>query len=607
MKIKTTFAGLGLAVAALFTLNSLNPSAHAQGTAFTYQGVLNDDGAPATGLYDLEFRAFNAVTGGAQQGGAVTANDVPVTNGLFTVTLDFGAAVFTGPARWLNIAVRPGASGGGYTDMLPRQPLTTTPYAVFAGGAAAAGLTGTLADAQLSANVALRGTSNLFNGHQIISNGNVTVRRDANGLLGPTLTLANGAGPAVANAVAIDLNANPQAVPATAQILASDEGNFSAGIRLSTKNPGAPGNPLVERMRITSGGNVGIGTTLPTAPLSIGSSLADTKLAVWDNGVGGKIGFGIQDNQFRFHVNNGADRFSFLNGAAGSEVMTVRGNGTVGIGTTNPASQLHVIGQPLFDFGSFGYANIGTSGGNPGLTIFRGTHPSGTARFDAANRGNIFTLGFNVSGADTLSISDGERVGINATSPLATLEVISSGSSVIDVGDGTGILNVGPNNNKHLTMNEDQIAAFNGNTPAHLFLNFSGGNVAIGAVNPPAAKLHVAGEARATVFTPTSDRNAKENFTSVNARDVLEKVAALPITEWNYKTLAGARHMGPVAQDFQAAFGLGSDDKGISTVDADGVALAAIQGLNQKLETENAELKRRLEALERLVTETLKK
>ena len=120
----------------------------------------------------------------------------------------------------------------------------------------------------------------------------------------------------------------------------------------------------------------------------------------------------------------------------------------------------------------------------------------------------------------------------------------------------------------------------------------------------PTAPLQVGGEAKATVFTPTSDRNAKQDFTPVNPREVLEKVVALPITEWTYKNIAGARHMGPVAQDFRAAFGLGSDDKGISTVDADGVALASIQALNQKLNEKDAEvqeLEQSVEELKKLV------
>ncbi len=89
-----------------------------------------------------------------------------------------------------------------------------------------------------------------------------------------------------------------------------------------------------------------------------------------------------------------------------------------------------------------------------------------------------------------------------------------------------------------------------------------------------------------------SDRNSKENFAPVNPAEVLDKVAALPITRWNYKDDPSAEHLGPVAQDFQAAFGLGSDDKSITTVDADGVALTAIQGLNSKVEAKDDEIRR---------------
>jgi hypothetical protein len=104
----------------------------------------------------------------------------------------------------------------------------------------------------------------------------------------------------------------------------------------------------------------------------------------------------------------------------------------------------------------------------------------------------------------------------------------------------------------------------------------------------------------------TSDRNAKEKFVPVDARGVLAKIATLPLTEWTYKTdPSGTRHIGPMAQDFHAAFGLnGSDDQHISVVDESGVALAAIQGLNQKVEQKNAEiaeLKRELEKLKQVV------
>ncbi len=104
----------------------------------------------------------------------------------------------------------------------------------------------------------------------------------------------------------------------------------------------------------------------------------------------------------------------------------------------------------------------------------------------------------------------------------------------------------------------------------------------------------------AQAFNVTSDRNAKTNFSSVNSLAVLEKVSKLQIKRWNYKTDTGnLQHVGPMAQDFHAAFNLnGSDDKHISVVDAQGVALAAIQGLNQKLEADNAKLQASLSDLE---------
>ena len=93
-------------------------------------------------------------------------------------------------------------------------------------------------------------------------------------------------------------------------------------------------------------------------------------------------------------------------------------------------------------------------------------------------------------------------------------------------------------------------------------------------------------------WTPMSDRNMKENFEPVSSREVLEKVAALPVQRWNYKTQdAAVRHIGPTAQDFKAAFEVGETDTRISTVDADGVALAAIQGLYEMLREKDAQLK----------------
>ncbi len=89
-----------------------------------------------------------------------------------------------------------------------------------------------------------------------------------------------------------------------------------------------------------------------------------------------------------------------------------------------------------------------------------------------------------------------------------------------------------------------------------------------------------------------SDRNAKDSATPIDARVVLARVAALPLSTWHYKTQDERfRHMGPMAQDFHEAFGLGESDSAIATVDADGVALAAIQGLAARVQDEASTLR----------------
>ena len=107
-----------------------------------------------------------------------------------------------------------------------------------------------------------------------------------------------------------------------------------------------------------------------------------------------------------------------------------------------------------------------------------------------------------------------------------------------------------------------------------------------------------------------SDRNAKKNFQSVDTVAVLEKLAAIPIERWNYKWEkdGDVPHLGPMAQDFKGAFYPGRDDKTISSLEFDGVALAAVQGLNRKLEEKDAEiqaLKQSVAELKRLVSQRI--
>lgn len=140
---KCLFLSLVAGVLSLFTVYS----SLAQGTAFSYQGQLGNNGTAANGSYDFQFTAFNAVTNGSAASGTVTNFTVAVSNGLFLTTIDLGSGVFTGTNLWLAIGVRTNGTAT-FTPLFPRQPILPVPYAIFANSAS--NLLGTLQAAQLS-------------------------------------------------------------------------------------------------------------------------------------------------------------------------------------------------------------------------------------------------------------------------------------------------------------------------------------------------------------------------------------------------------------------------------------------------------------------------
>ena len=178
-------------------LSTLNPqlSAAPLGTAFTYQGRLTDGGQPANGTYDLKFILYDDTSAGSAVAGPITNSPVAVTNGLFTVALDFGEGVFTGDARWLEIAVRTGTND--FTVLSPRQELTPTPYALYAPSAGAAGyssnLLGVLPASQLAGTytntVVFTNSLNSFIGSNVTVGGSVRAGGD---LVGARLNVGVG-------------------------------------------------------------------------------------------------------------------------------------------------------------------------------------------------------------------------------------------------------------------------------------------------------------------------------------------------------------------------------------------------------------------------------
>ena len=172
-------------------------SGFAQGNNFTYQGVLNQGGAPVNGSNDLTFTLYNALSGGSSIGTSNVVDDLLISTGVFTVTLDFGPGAFEGSGRWLEIAVRPGASTGAFASLTPRQAVTPSPYAIYAGGVNASGVVGSLPSANLagtySSAMTLNNAGNAFSG-AFSGNGGGLTNLNASNLASGTVPNARLAG-----------------------------------------------------------------------------------------------------------------------------------------------------------------------------------------------------------------------------------------------------------------------------------------------------------------------------------------------------------------------------------------------------------------------------
>jgi len=281
--------------------------------------------------------------------------------------------------------------------------------------------------------------------------------------------------------------------------------------------------------------------------------------------------------------------------------LTVTGNanftGNVGIGTTAPDAIVHIWNSGA-SYSPLRYETAGTSGpalslkhtgtgGKEWLLLSQGSFNGTAGNLSIRNESDHF---------DPLTITPTGSVGIGTLGPTERLHIAGSGSPRIRVenlASGTAGLKLADTDQEYemrlTTGNKLTFYDVTAGSLARLTID-QAGNVGIGTTTP-GTTLDVAGEVTCVAVNLTSDRNAKEKFRSVNSREVLAKVSAMPISEWQYKEQSDARHIGPMAQDFRAAFALGHDDKHISMVDAGGVALAAIQGLNEKVDERDARIR----------------
>ncbi|MBI1761705.1 MAG: hypothetical protein HYR56_09750 [Acidobacteria bacterium] len=387
----------------------------AQTTAFTYQGRLTDAGQPANGTYDLQFKLFDSVTvgTGTQQGATLVRTPVAASAGIFTVTLDFGANVFGGPDRFLEIGVRPAGSVNAYTVLAPRQPILSAPYAIQSLFA----VTATIATTAVNFSGALAGDVTGTQSATVLSNNAVTTPKLADGSV-TNAKIADVAGSKISgsltSATIPGANVTGAVANATNATNAVTSVNFSGA--LAGDVTGTQGATTVQKLR---------NLPLPTPVLADNGKVLRYK----NDGV----------NPASFELAADANSGGTLTGVTAGTGLSgggTSGNVTVGIAaggvSVNELAANAVTTAKLTD-GSVTDAKITTVAGSKVTgTIPVAGVPAGSANYIQNSASLQAGSNFNISGNGFI----GGNLGIGITIPTSKLHVLSNtGGSIAVYGE----------------------------------------------------------------------------------------------------------------------------------------------------------------------------
>jgi hypothetical protein len=621
-------------------------------TALTYQGVLRVDDAPADGSYDLTFQLFDAADGGTAVGPLLTNRAVTLRQGLLSTELDFDPLAFNGAARWLQIGVRRAGATQDFSGLRPRTRLAPVAEALHvrrADDAARAELASGVVPGSITTDslAAQSVTADRIAQGQVVRSLN-KLHDDITLVAGANVTLTPGAQQlTIGSSEDWKLGGNAGTLAGTHFIGTTDRQPLElhvAGARGMRLEPTAA--PGVVNVVIGSRGNV-IDPVVSGSTIAGGGASYEADGGQYVNRIDssfGAIGGGwanwIEGGSSSSVIGGGqSNRIATL--AFESVIMGGRGNtvsedafeatiGGGGFNTVGAAASTSVIaggmgnlitGAPVYGYhatisggasntiatGSH-YASIGGGGNNRiAEDSFSGVIGGGgdNSIESASPRSTIAGGKFNRIGSEARhsTIGGGATNRIDLGAEAATIpggaQNYVGGAYALAAGRQAQAIHQGSfvwadsNDLPFASLQDDEFAvrAVGG---VRLVTGIDG-------TGQPAAGVAVA--AGGGSWSNLSDRAAKHGFQDVDPVAILEGVLRLPVQTWSYRTQPdNVRHLGPTAGDFRAAFGLGEDPRYIAAVDADGVALAALQGLYQLLEAKDAritQLERRLELLER--------